>query len=76
MSAYAYGFGDPCLPTRAKAAPAHLEEPGDVVFAGACRMGLEGIVSKRRDAPYRHGRCATWVKVKNPAMTRVWEDRW
>ena len=29
-------------------------------------MGLEGIVSKRIDAPYRSGRSKTWVKVKNP----------
>jgi hypothetical protein len=36
------------------------------VFANACRMGLEGIVAKRRDRPYRSGRCADWVKVKNP----------
>jgi ATP-dependent DNA ligase len=39
---------------------------------------LEGIVSKRRDAPYRHGHCRTWLKVKNPESPealRVWEDR-
>jgi len=30
-------------------------------------MGLEGIVSKRRDLPYRSGRAKCWVKVKNPA---------
>jgi bifunctional non-homologous end joining protein LigD len=56
----------------------HLEEPGEIVFAGACRLGLEGIVSKRRDSPYRHGRCTTWLKVKNrehAAMRRVWEER-
>jgi hypothetical protein len=49
-----------------------------VVFAHACALGLEGIVSKRRDAPYRHGRCRSWLKVKNPesaAALRVWEDR-
>ena len=45
----------------------HMDEPGDVVFAHACRLGLEGIVSKRRDAPYRHGRCRDWLKIKNPA---------
>jgi bifunctional non-homologous end joining protein LigD len=48
------------------------------VFEHACQLGLEGIVSKRRDAPYRHGRCRAWLKVKNPAspaMTRVWDDR-
>jgi len=45
----------------------HMDAPGDVVFAHACRLGLEGIVSKRRDAPYRHGRCRDWLKIKNPA---------
>ena len=34
------------------------------LIATACRMGLEGIVSKRRDAPYRSGRSDTWVKIK------------
>jgi hypothetical protein len=40
----------------------------------ACRMGLEGLVSKRRDRPYQAGRSKHWVKVKNrkhPAMSRV-----
>jgi bifunctional non-homologous end joining protein LigD len=49
---------------------------GDVVFQSACRMGLEGIVAKRRDRPYRSGRSPDWVKVKNPdapAATRVIE---
>ena len=37
-------------------------------------MGLEGLVSKRRDRAYRGGRCAHWIKIKNrrhPAMDRV-----
>lgn len=38
-------------------------EPSDI-FAQACKMGLEGIVSKRRDAPYRSGRQESWVKAK------------
>ena len=33
----------------------HLDDDGELVFAHACRMGLEGIVSKRLDAPYRSG---------------------
>jgi bifunctional non-homologous end joining protein LigD len=37
------------------------------VFAAACRMGLEGFVSKRIDAPYRSGRSRDWIKTKNPA---------
>jgi hypothetical protein len=38
-----------------------------MVFRHACLMGLEGIVAKRRDRPYRSGRCADWIKVKNRA---------
>jgi bifunctional non-homologous end joining protein LigD len=44
------------------------------VFRHACALGAEGIVAKRRDRPYRSGRCADWIKVKNPAApaaTRV-----
>jgi bifunctional non-homologous end joining protein LigD len=40
------------------------------MFAHACRLGLEGIVSKRRDLGYRSGRCASWLKIKNPAYER------
>jgi bifunctional non-homologous end joining protein LigD len=41
-----------------------FEENGQLVFEQACRFGLEGIVSKRRDAPYRSGEQATWIKIK------------
>jgi bifunctional non-homologous end joining protein LigD len=44
----------------------HLDDDGELVFAHACRMGLEGIVSKRIDAPYRSGPCKTWLKSKEP----------
>ena len=58
----------------------HIEAPdGATVFEHACKLGLEGIVSKRRDSPYRHGRSRAWLKVRNPAspaMQRVWKDRW
>jgi bifunctional non-homologous end joining protein LigD len=46
----------------------------ELFFYAACRMGLEGLVSKRRDRPYRAGRSKHWVNVKNrkhPAMERV-----
>jgi bifunctional non-homologous end joining protein LigD len=33
----------------------HFENPGDVVFAHACKMGLEGVVSKRLSSQYRSG---------------------
>jgi bifunctional non-homologous end joining protein LigD len=48
-------------------------EIGPDLFLAACRMGLEGLVSKDRDRPYRGGRCKHWVKLKNrkhPAMDR------
>jgi bifunctional non-homologous end joining protein LigD len=41
------------------------------MFEHACKLGLEGIVSKRRDAPYRSGRCKNWLKVKNPASSAM-----
>jgi hypothetical protein len=43
-------------------------------FKASCKVGLEGVVSKRRDRPYCAGRPADWIKVKNwkhPAMSRV-----
>ncbi len=42
----------------------HFVSPGDAVLQSACRMHLEGIVSKRLDAPYRSGRSDSWVKSK------------
>jgi ATP-dependent DNA ligase len=58
------------------AAPFEQGEIGPDLFRAACNMGLEGLVSKRRDRPYRAGRTPDWVKVKNrlhPAMERVKE---
>jgi bifunctional non-homologous end joining protein LigD len=42
----------------------HIDGRGDAFFAQACRLGLEGIVSKRRDLPYKPGRHGGWVKTK------------
>ena len=42
----------------------HVVGDGAAFFRAACERGLEGIVSKRRDAPYRAGRGTTWVKTK------------
>lgn len=42
----------------------HFEESGAMVLRHACRLSLEGIVSKLRDAPYRRGRGKAWVKSK------------
>jgi bifunctional non-homologous end joining protein LigD len=44
----------------------HTDEDGATIFQQACKMGLEGIVSKRLSAPYRSGRSRDWIKVKNP----------
>ena len=42
----------------------HIDGNGQAFFSEACRAGLEGIVSKRRDQPYRAGRHGGWVKTK------------
>jgi bifunctional non-homologous end joining protein LigD len=44
-----------------------------------CKLGLEGIVSKRKDSPYRHGRSPDWLKMKTPvapAVKREAEEDW
>jgi bifunctional non-homologous end joining protein LigD len=58
---------------------AHLTHPGDIVFENACKMGLEGIVSKRLGSTYRSGRSPDWLKFKNPAapaVSREAEEDW
>jgi bifunctional non-homologous end joining protein LigD len=55
------------------------DDDGLIVFAHACKLGLEGIVSKRKDSPYRSGRSADWLKMKNaeaPAVRREAEGDW
>jgi bifunctional non-homologous end joining protein LigD len=42
----------------------HFAENGAAIFKSACDMDLEGIISKRRDAPYRSGRSENFVKTK------------
>jgi bifunctional non-homologous end joining protein LigD len=71
----------------AKAAPGlrpndHITAEGPTVFAHACKMGLESIVSKRKGSLYRSSRSPDWLKMKNPAAPAVkrkaeedW-DRW
>ena len=39
----------------------HTDEDGALLFIHACRMGLEGIVSKKLSAPYRSGRSTEWL---------------
>ena len=48
-------------------------------FAHACKLGLEGIVSKRKDSSYRSWRSPDWLKMKNsdaPAVRREAEEDW
>jgi bifunctional non-homologous end joining protein LigD len=57
----------------------HMEGDGEIVFRHACKLGLEGIVSKRKDSPYRSGRSPDWLKMKNadaPAVKREEEEDW
>jgi bifunctional non-homologous end joining protein LigD len=57
----------------------HTADDGATIFREACRMGLEGIVSKKLSAPYRSGRSTDWLKIKNPdapAMVRHREETW
>lgn len=42
----------------------HFEEAGDAVFKSACRLSLEGIISKRLDPPYQSRRSDSWTKAK------------
>jgi len=68
----------------AKASPGirfneHIEGDGPTVFAHACKLGLEGVVSKRKDSAYRSGRSPDWLKMKNanaPAVKREAEEEW
>jgi bifunctional non-homologous end joining protein LigD len=57
----------------------YYEADGAIVFREACRLGCEGIVSKRLGSPYRSGRTMNWIKVKNPnapAVKREAEEDW
>jgi bifunctional non-homologous end joining protein LigD len=49
----------------------YIEADGPTVFVHACKLGLEGIVSKLKDSRYRSGRSPDWIKSKNPAAPAV-----
>jgi bifunctional non-homologous end joining protein LigD len=53
----------------------HLTGDGATVFEQVRRLGLEGIMSKRADTPYRSGPSKTWLKSKNPASEAVRRER-
>ena len=48
-----------------------FEGGGDIVYEHACKLGCEGIVSKRLGSRYRSGRSPHWLKIKNPATPAV-----
>jgi bifunctional non-homologous end joining protein LigD len=57
----------------------HYVGDGEIVFEHACKLGCEGIVSKRLGSTYRSGRTQHWLKVKNPASPaakREAEEDW
>jgi bifunctional non-homologous end joining protein LigD len=37
-----------------------------LIYQHVCKLGLEGIVSRRLDSRYRSGRSRHWIKIKNP----------
>jgi bifunctional non-homologous end joining protein LigD len=49
----------------------HYEADGEIVFQHACKLGCEGIVSKRLGSLYRSARSRHWIKIKNPAAPAV-----
>jgi bifunctional non-homologous end joining protein LigD len=53
----------------------HIAEDGATVLAHACRLGAEGIVSKRIDSTYQSGPCRVWINVRNPASIAVQQER-
>jgi ATP-dependent DNA ligase len=58
-------------PVRESSLPTHIKDNAATVIRHACKLGLEGIVSKRKDSPYRSGRSPDWLKMKNPACAAV-----
>ncbi len=54
----------------------HFESGGDAVLKSACKLSLEGIVSKSLDAPYLSGRSETWTKAKCRAGHEVVVGGW
>ena len=69
------GFIAPCLPTKTDKLPSGSLWLHEIKHDGfriiACKMGLESIVSKRKDSMYRSGRSPDWLKRKNPAAPAV-----
>jgi bifunctional non-homologous end joining protein LigD len=67
------------LPHEGIALNEHFGGEGATIYKHACALGCEGIVSKRLGSPYRAGRSAHWLKIKNPAapaVRRLDEEDW
>ncbi|MGC1777869.1 MAG: hypothetical protein WBB34_07965 [Xanthobacteraceae bacterium] len=62
-----------------KAKGMRLVEPwngdGESAFKSACKTGLEGIISKRRDLGYRSGPSQSWLRIKNPVSLALQRAR-
>jgi bifunctional non-homologous end joining protein LigD len=54
----------------------HFESGGDAILQSACKLSLEGIVSKKLDSPYRSGRSESWTKAKCRAGHEVVLGGW
>ncbi len=55
----------------------HIEGDGAAIYMHACLLGHEGVVAKKRDAPYESGRSKRWIKIKNsdtPALQRIRDE--
>jgi bifunctional non-homologous end joining protein LigD len=53
----------------------HIGENGERLFAEADRLGLEGIIAKKADSPYRRGRTPNWIKIKTLHGRHIDEER-
>jgi len=53
----------------------HIEGDAREIFEHACKLGYEGIVSKRAGSPYKSGRSNDWLKMKNPDSAAVARER-
>ena len=49
----------------------HVNEHGEALYRHFEQLGLEGVVGKRADAPYKAGRSDVWKKVKTPAFKAI-----
>jgi bifunctional non-homologous end joining protein LigD len=49
----------------------HLKGDGQQIFEHVCKLGLEGIVSKRIDFPYLSGRSKSWLKTRVPSKSGI-----